>query len=182
MFAAILAPVAALALIKPVRVAVPRIVNGVRCYDDEICTDDKQRLGEARTLYSAAFARVSENAGAFHSRPRIIFCSADSCRKGFGLGERAAYTAGGFGIAVAPRGWREFYLAHEFVHYRQAEELGGIIMLWKPKWLIEGMAYSLSEDPRRSLSQPFERWRTEFESWNIFLSHTDFWQAAKNVK
>jgi hypothetical protein len=182
LFVVALAPVLALALIKPWRVAAPQLVSGVNCYDGGICTDDEQRLGEARALYSAALARISEKAGAVHSRPRVIFCSASPCQKGFGLGNRAAHTVGDFGIAVAPRGWQTFYLAHELIHYRQAEEFGSIGMLWKPKWLIEGMAYSLSDDPRRPLAQPFESWRAQFESWNSPSHRAELWQAAKNLK
>ena len=175
LFVAVLAPLAALALIKPWRVAVPQIVSGVHCYEDRICTDNEQRLGEARALYSAAFGRISEKLGAFHSHPRVIFCSAVPCQKGFGLGNRAAYTVGDFAIAVAPRGWQAFCLAHELIHYRQAEEFGSIGMRWKPRWLIEGMAYSLSDDPRRPLAQPFESWRAQFERWNTPSHRADLW-------
>ena len=179
---AALAPAMALIMIKPFRVVTPQVVNSVNCYSGGICTDDDQRLDEARVLYSAALSLVSQKAGAFHSRPKVIFCSADSCRGSFGLGSRAAYTVGDFGIVIAPRGWQTFFLAHEFIHYRQAEEFGNIKTLFKPTWLIEGMAYSLSDDPRRPLTQPFESWCVKFESWDNSTNITHFWQAARKVK
>ena len=182
LFTMVLVPVSALAFFKPLRVMVPQVVSGVHCYNGGICTDDGNRLEEARVLYSAALARSSEKAGAFHSRPKVIFCASDSCLRSFGLGREAAHTVGDFGITVAPRGWQTFYVAHEFIHYRQAEEFGNIGVLRKPSWLIEGMAYSLSEDPRRPLTQPFEGWRTKFESWNTPAHRGDLWPAAKNAE
>ncbi len=38
-------------------------------------------------------------------------------------------------------------------------------LLFTPTWLIEGMAYSVSNDPRRPLPEPLNGWRTQFESW-----------------
>ena len=65
--------------------------------------------------------------------------------------------------------------------HRQAEEWGNLAMLTKPKWLIEGMAYTLSNDPRPKLSPPFEQWRVEFKSWYRY-HHQDLWQASKRIK
>ncbi|MGO9404246.1 MAG: hypothetical protein ACLPVW_12340 [Terriglobales bacterium] len=167
---------------KSLRVIVPQTVGGVQCYDDGLCIDSKERLAEARALYSAAAARVTQQVGAFHSQPKIVFCSSAECLDGFGLGSRAAFSVGNFGVAVAPRGWKEFYIAHELIHVRQAEEFGNIAMLYKPKWMIEGMAYSLSGDPRHPLTEPFESWRARFEVWNKSLHGDQFWQAANKAE
>ena len=35
----------------------------------------------------------------------------------------------------------------------------------KPVWFREGMAYSLSEDPRRPLTEPVQEYRSRFEDW-----------------
>ena len=35
---------------------------------------------------------------------------------------------------MAQRGWKEFYVTHELIHYRQAEEIGNITVLLKPSW------------------------------------------------
>lgn len=174
-----LVPLSALAFIKPLRLVAPQIV-GAHCYDS-VCTDDKARLGEAQALYSASVSQTSAKVGPFRSHPRIVFCSTTLCLDGFGLGARAAYTVGDFGIVVAPRGWQGFYIVHELIHYRQAEEFGNLAMRRKPRWLIEGMAYSLSDDPRRPLTEPFESWRARFDGWHA-APHSDFWQAANRAE
>ena len=167
---------------KSLRVIFPQIVGGVHCYDDGLCTDSKDRLAEARALYAASAARVTQQVGPLRSHPKIVFCSSAECLDGFGLGSRAAFTLGDFGVAVAPRGWKEFYISHELIHVRQAEEFGNMAMLYKPKWIIEGMAYSLSGDSRQPLAEPFESWRARFEAWNK-SPHTDqFWQAANKAE
>ena len=44
-------PIAAYALVKPLRVVAPALVPGVSCPSADICTDDAARLGDARQLY-----------------------------------------------------------------------------------------------------------------------------------
>lgn len=97
------------------------------------------------------------------------------------MGKRAAAAIGDLGLIVAPRGWTAFYLTHEMIHYRQAESFDNLAMLTKPSWLIEGMAYSMSGDPR-SLGDPFEEWRTQFEMWQATLGNQSVLQAANNIK
>src|SRR5579859_5959876 len=147
-------PFSALAFVKPLRVIFPQLVSGVSCYGGNICADERDRLREARALYDDALTRTEAKVGDFHSRPKVIFCSTLHCSNGFGLTSAAARATGDFGVVVAPRGWKEFYVTHEYIHYRQAEELGTLNVWRGPKWLIEGMAYSLSEDPRHPLPEP----------------------------
>ncbi|BAQ75610.1 putative transmembrane protein [Pseudomonas sp. Os17] len=47
--------------------------------------------------------------------------------------------------------------------------------------LIEGMAYSLSGDPRHPLGPAFEQWRSRFEAWQAGLGAQDLWKAARSV-
>ncbi|MCK7580702.1 MAG: hypothetical protein MZV65_37070 [Chromatiales bacterium] len=51
------------------------------------------------------------------------------------------------------------------VHYWQAENFGLLAGLVGEPWLIEGMAYSLSDDPREKLHEPFESYRRKFSEW-----------------
>jgi hypothetical protein len=175
-------PISTLAFVKPLRVVVPQLISGVHCYDAGICTDDKARLTEARVLYAAGVAKASEEVGPFHSRPTVTFCSTGECFDGFGHRTSAAFTLGNFGVVVAPRGWKDFYVTHELIHYRQAEELGLLAARRKPSWLIEGMAYSLSGDPQRPLPRPFEDWRAKFDAWNTPLHTADFWKSARKAE
>ncbi|WP_258400630.1 hypothetical protein, partial [Burkholderia multivorans] len=152
-------PIAAYALIKPLRVAVPALVPGVSCAHAPICIDDASKLADAQQLYRDGYARAAAAVGAFGDAPRVVFCSTRACADAFGLGERAALTLGTGGVVIAPRGWHAYFVAHELIHHRQAETLGNLAVLTKPRWLIEGMAYSLSGDPRHPLKEPFEGWR-----------------------
>ncbi|MBY4869813.1 hypothetical protein DIE14_07130 [Burkholderia sp. Bp9017] len=175
-------PIAACALVKPLRVVVPALLPGVSCPRADICIDDLAKLDEAQQLYRDGYARAAAAVGPFREAPRVVFCSTRACADAFGLGERAALTLGDFGVAVAPRGWQTYFLAHELIHHRQAEVLGNLAVATKPRWLIEGMAYSLSEDPRHPLKEPFESWRTQFETWHAALGRQPLWDAAGAIQ
>ncbi len=175
-------PIAAYALVKPLRVVAPALLPGVSCPRADICIDDAAKLGDAQQLYRDGYARAAAAVGPFRDAPRVVFCSTRACADAFGLGERAALTLGDFGVAVAPRGWQTYFLAHELIHHRQAEVLGNLAVATKPRWLIEGMAYSLSEDPRHPLQEPFESWRTHFEAWHAALGQQPLWNAARAVQ
>ena len=60
--------------------------------------------------------------------------------------------------------------------------LGNLAVATKPRWLIEGMAYSLSGDPRRPLAQPFDAWRARFDAWQAALGGQPLWEAARAVE
>ncbi len=174
-------PAAVLAFVKPLRVAVPLLVPGITCPLANICTDSVAQLGDAQQLYAAGYATAAAAVGPFRNGPRVVFCTTDACAESFGLGQRAAAAVGDVGLIVAPRGWKAFYLAHELIHYRQAESLGNLAVATQPKWLIEGMAYSLSGDPRHPLGPPFEQWRSQFEAWHVSPGARDIWDAARSA-
>ncbi|MDG0027886.1 hypothetical protein [Trinickia sp. Y13] len=175
-------PAAAFAFVKPLRVVAPTLMPGIECPSPNICIDNAALLGDARRLYREGYEQAVAAVGPFRSAPRVVFCTTAACADEFGLGRRAAETAGDFGMAVAPRGWKPFYLVHEMIHYRQAESLGNIAVATKPKWLIEGMAYSLSGDPRHPLSKPFEQWRSQFNAWYANVGPQDLWKAAQSAR
>ncbi|MGE8174937.1 hypothetical protein [Pseudomonas fluorescens] len=175
-------PAAVLAFVKPLRVVAPLLVPEVTCPLANICIDSVALLGDAQQLYAAGYATAATAVGPFQNVPRVVFCTTDSCAQSFGLGQRAAAAVGDVGLIVAPRGWKAFYLAHELIHFRQAQSLGNLAVATQPKWLIEGMAYSLSGDPRHPLGPPFEQWRSQFEAWHASLGTRDIWDAARSVK
>lgn len=105
---------------------------------------------------------LNKEIGLFENEPRIIFCSTWQYAGKFGLGKRSAVTFGSYGTAISPRAWKPYYVRHELIHQLQAQELGVIICFLLPSWLIEGMAYSLSQVPRAPLNQPWEDYRTRF--------------------
>ena len=175
-------PAAALAFVNPLRVVVPAFMPGVTCPSPDICTDNIGELDKARALYQAGYQTAAEAVGPFVGTPRVVFCSTQACAETFGLGRRAATAVSDVGLIVAPRGWEPFYLAHEMIHYRQAETLGNVAIFTKPGWLIEGMAYALSKDPRTRLSQPFDQWRVQFDAWYVNVGPHNLWEAARAVR
>lgn len=177
----LIVPVAAWAVVGPVRVVAPQWAAGVSCPEALICLDDAARLPEAQQLYREALAFVADSVGAVRQAPRIVFCATQACAEAFGLGRRSALSFATFGIVIGPRAWQPHYVRHELIHHLQGERLGLWPLLRGPDWLIEGMAYALSEDPRPVLPQPFERCRAEFRAWQRDLDHRGLWEAASRL-
>lgn len=174
-----LLPVAAWASFKPVRVLAPELL-GLHCTEQDICVDDLSRLAEAVALKAEAVTFVSARVGEFTHVPRMVFCSGAACAKAFGFTHQGAYNVGTFGLVVGPRGWRPHFVRHELIHHLQNERLGSLnAWFFKPTWFLEGMAYSLSEDPRRPLPEPLEGWRRSFETWHPGMGRHKLWQAAE---
>jgi hypothetical protein len=156
-------PASAFAFYKPIRVLLPEAF-GVSC-ERNVCVDDRARLDAALALLDHARRYLETEQGLSVGDPKIVFCSHETCRRNFGVSQRAGFTLGTFGIVIAPRGWQEHYVAHELIHYWQAENFGSLALLSGEPWLIEGMAYALSNDPRRELQEPFESYRQRFNDW-----------------
>jgi hypothetical protein len=173
-------PIAAWAFFKPVRVAAPEL-TGLYCANGTLCTDDMSRHQEAARLYNEALHFVGSSVSAIEKKPRVIFCSSENCFQSFGLGKRSAATIGTLGIVISPRAWKPFYVRHEMIHHLQNEKLGMIKMWRAPEWFSEGMAYSLSEDPRPKLSEPFEHYRSQFEHWYKQVGQDRLWEEARNL-
>lgn len=170
-------PIAAWAFFKPVRVAAPELA-GLSCVDETLCLDDLSRSGEAACLYGEALRFVDTSVGHIENKPRVLFCGSDACFQSFGLGGRAAATLGTFGIVVSPRAWKPYYIRHEMIHHLQNERLG-LAKAWRaPAWFTEGMAYSLSLDPRPKLAAPFEQYRGRFDRWYGQVGKDRLWDEA----
>lgn len=57
-----------------------------------------------------------------------------------------------------------------------------MIKAWRePNWFMEGMAYSLSEDPGQKLSEPFEQYRSQFEDWYRLAGKERLWTEGRNL-
>jgi len=166
---------------KPIRVVFAHHLSLLHC-EGQICVDDPKMEPLATTLYHRALQETQDKVGAFHQQPTMVFCSTLECANTFGMEKAAAKAVGNLGLLVAPRGWKDFYITHELIHHRQAEEWGNIAMLTKPKWLVEGMAYTLSDDPRPTLSAPFQQWRTQFKLWHQQNPAPNIWLTTEKVK
>lgn len=173
-------PFAAWALYKPVRLLVPSLAD-VSCATDAICTDTPARSDEARRLYNEARHFIEMKLGPIGSAPHIVFCETDACAQYFGLGRSTAKTFGPLGTVIGPRAWQPYYVRHELIHRIQNEHLGTYRVLRSPEWFIEGMAYSLSEDPRSRLTEPFEQYRSRFDAWLRSIDNNKLWQEATQL-
>jgi hypothetical protein len=176
----VIVPALAWAIVKPVRVLVPEW-GGVHCMSSFVCVDDLSKAAEADALYSQAVDFIGARVSPVPGKPRVTFCSSQACADYFGLGDRSAVTLGTIGTVIGPRAWKPYYVRHELIHYLQARELGVPQLLLKPSWFVEGMAYSLSEDPRVPLAQPFEGYRRDFLAWYKSVGREKLWVEGERL-
>lgn len=176
----VVVPIAAWFIVKPVRVIAPSI-GGISCPTQFLCVDDPSKAEPAMALYKDALHYVSDNIGPLDGSPRFIFCFHEKCANYFGLGDRSAVTLGGFGTVIRHRAWKPYYVRHELIHRLQVQHYGTVGMLLKPSWFIEGMAYSLSQDPRHPLAEPWESYRTRFQQWQGSAGMKDVWRHADRL-
>ncbi len=172
-------PVIAWAYMKPAKVF--ETFMGVSCTGDEICTDDPSRYMEASELYASAFQFVASSIGPLDEKPLVVFCASERCDQSFGFKNASANSIGRFCIVVSPRGWKPHYIRHEMIHRLQTQHLGLLTMWREPKWFVEGMAYSLSEDPRPILAEPFQQYRSQFETWYREVGRERLWDEARKL-
>ena len=173
-------PVALWTFYRPTRVLVPELA-GIPCASDVICMDNMSRYKEAVELYGEAYEFVNSFVGAIEKKPRAIFCTSEACFQSFGFKRRAAGTVGISGVVIGPRGWKDYYMRHEFIHHLQAERMGTLRQLFAPTWFTEGMAYSFSQDPRPNLSETSQQYRDEFEEWYQSVGSERLWEEARKL-
>ena len=168
------------AAFKPIRVVAPEWV-GMTC-QGRVCVESPAHLAAAQALYRDALAFVDARVGRIAAPPRMAFCSTLACSRRFGFTSQGAYTVGTSGIAISHRGWAPYFARHELIHHLQNERLGTLRAgFFKPAWWREGMAYSLSEDPRRPLPASLEGLRAHYETWAGSQRGRDVWQAAASL-
>ena len=67
------------------------------------------------------------------------------------------------------------------IHHLQAERMG-VYRQWRsPDWFKEGMAYSLSQDPRPDLGEPLQENRSKFEEWYRSTDKDRIWEVAGSL-
>ncbi|MEC7118482.1 MAG: hypothetical protein VXW65_01065 [Pseudomonadota bacterium] len=181
-FLALLLPVTAWAMVKPLRVVAPELL-GLFCTTDNICIDDPTRLKEARHLLTTSISFVEQELGQFQSIPKAVFCTTRKCASKFGLDQSVAFDVGSSGVIFSERAWHPHFVRHELIHHLQNERLGTLnVWLHKPSWLIEGMAYSRSRDPRQPLPEPLQSWRNQYEQWEQQDLSANLWERAEAVQ
>lgn len=173
-------PLLAWLFVKPVRMIAPEAM-GLSCPSASVCVDDVTQFPLAQALYAAALSDVSTDVVPIAHPSRVIFCSSQACADSFGLGKRSAVTLGTWGTIVSPHAWKLYYVRHELIHHLQAERIGVVRLLFKPQWFVEGMAYSLSQDPRVTLAEPWESDRRQFKSWYGSIDARQLWIEAEKL-
>ena len=157
----------ALAAARPLRVLMPE-AQGLTCITDTICVEVPATAIRALALFDAALFDVETRLGPLNTLPNIYFCSTTACFERFGNPQVAGlYFWGLDTITLNGPEWEPHILRHELIHHWQRQQYG---LAWtltgRQMWFIEGMAYSLSDDPRRPLPRDdIEAWRTRFEAW-----------------
>ncbi|MFD0916395.1 hypothetical protein ACFQ14_08255 [Pseudahrensia aquimaris] len=164
--ALILLPTVAFAIYKPSRVLAPHLF-GVTCVENNICIDDPAHLKRAKRLRAEAIDFVHSNIAHIRNTPRMIFCHSLECSDAFGQFHAAAFNVGTHGIVVRMRGWERHFVRHELIHHVQNERFGSLYaFVFLPTWYLEGMAYSLSLDPRKPIpDETLEGYRARFDAW-----------------
>ena len=141
--------------------------HGFTCFEDILCLEDVAREPEARALYDEAKAFVETRFGPLDGPPLIAFCSTRACFAQFADPQFRGYNFGSRFSLINEHGWHPYIVRHEVIHQWQAQTFGPRrAWLVFPKWFTEGMAYSLSEDPREVLPHPsVQHYRARFEAW-----------------
>ena len=165
---------------KPVRVFFPELA-GVICAQENICIEDLDKLEVAQTLYMSSLNDVQVTVSSFKAPPKFIFCETQSCFEGFGFHKASAQSVGTVATVVGPKGWKKHIVRHEMIHHIQNEQLGSIKFMSMPAWFNEGMAYSLSQDPRETLSEPWESYRKAFNEWYEKIDPDHLWEEAEKL-
>lgn len=157
---------ASCAFYKPLRVVAPETF-GLTCVTDDICVEDPATIDAATQLRNDALRFITENVGPIEQAPRVLFCHSEDCFARFGNPAVAAlYIWGLNSLIINDKGWHDYILRHELIHHWQFEQFGAVRFSRLPRWYIEGMAYSLSQDPRDPLPRSdIEEWRDQFDTW-----------------
>lgn len=174
-------PILLFAFYKPSRVIWPGIF-GLTRIEKGLYLDEPQRADEARWLWATALQDIEKELGQFKKEPKIIFCSEQKDFEKFGFKKSAARSVGPAGIVISPRAWKIYYIKHELIHCWQTENLGMINIYFYPQWLREGMAYSLSGDPRETLDEPWQTYRKEFNQWYEKIDKKNLLKEIKAIR
>ena len=157
---------AACAFYKSLRVLTPEAF-GLTCLTDNLCVEDMSTVAEATKLRDDALRFVAVNVGPIDQPPRVLFCRSEDCFARFGDPAVAAlYFWGLDTLLINDKGWRDYIVRHELIHHWQVEQFGALQASRLPRWYIEGMAYSISQDPRDPLPRTdIQAWRAQFNAW-----------------
>jgi hypothetical protein len=166
--------------VKPARILAPTL-SGFTQVADGVYVDDLSRAEEATLIHAEAVKFVQSNVCSFKRVPNVIFCATKESSASFGLNKQAGHCWWTLGIVIAPRGWHPHYVRHEMIHHLQIEQLGILKFNRLPQWFVEGMACSMSDDPRPKLPEPWQSCRTKFDEWFRGVERDKLWESAAEL-
>lgn len=159
--------------VKSVRILAPQMF-GLDCVAETVCIDDEDKLDEAMALLADAKSFISKEMGGVETDPTILFCNTEECFDRFSDPSVSAQYFWGARTILLGGDWEPFILRHELIHHWQNDNFGGPReALRLPMWFLEGMAYTLSGDPRdvipnaeaNAQREQFARWQSEGNDW-----------------
>lgn len=174
-FTFVFGAVALVVSVKSVRILVPQVF-GLKCVSETLCIDEVGRLDEVIALLADAKSFVNEELGGIQTDPTVLFCSTDECFDRFSEPTVSAQYFWGARTILLGGDWEPFILRHELIHHWQNDNFGGPSeALRLPMWFLEGMAYTLSGDPRDVIPNPqaqaqreqFVRWQSGGNNWRM---------------
>lgn len=138
---------------------------GLTCVTPLLCLEEPARATEAQALYDEALTVVTREIGPLRQAPVALFCSTTACFSQFAHPKAIGWNFGNHVSAFGPGGWEAYVLRHEMIHQWQNETFGRAAWV-HPLWYREGMAYTLSRDPRRTLPRAdVQLARAQFQAW-----------------
>jgi hypothetical protein len=117
---------------------------------------DKATPAGQREQILAMVAQAREQLARYYgdvtTAPEFFFCSSEACFQSFGGTTQGGMTYGHYASLLSPRGRSMPIVAHEWSHAEFNSRLGFWAWLHTPQWFDDGLAVTVSEEPRHSES------------------------------
>ena len=121
-----------------------------RTYVDKAMPSDQRE--QILKIVSDSEARVARYYGNVSTRPELFFYSSQDSFQSFGGASETGLTFLGRASLFSPRGRSVPIVAHEWSHVEFQSRVGLWHLLKVPRWFDEGLAVTVSEEPRHSES------------------------------
>jgi hypothetical protein len=139
--------------------------------------------GTARATIEEARARVRAFYGSLEAHPRVLLCETGDCYQPLGGGSRGI-TLLDQALILSPRGIDTVIATHELAHAELHQRIGLVATLSRsvPQWFDEGLAVSVSDDPRYlAPASQTDRCRSEPDG-DLPTSRTAWIETAQNAE
>ena len=138
----------AVKLFAPTWFGMESIASGV--YVDKAMTAGQRE--EILKIVSEAGQRVGRCYGNTTAKPKLLFCSSEAAFQSFGGTKEGGMTYFAYASLLSPRGQSAAIVAHEWSHAEFYSRVGFWAWRRTPQWFDDGLAVTVSEEPRHSES------------------------------